>query len=167
MGDWKLKFEFWKNRKFRFFTPNFKVRRMLSSLRKLKRMMIEVREPDDFHHHLRDGESLSDVVKFAARSFRSVIVMPNLKPPVRTVQDAISYRNRILQHSTEFPDFNPLMTLYLTDNTSPEDIQQAKSTGLIHAVKYYPAGATTNSEFGVTSLAKVERVLQVRLLLFE
>lgn len=128
--------------------------------------MIEVREPDDFHHHLRDGESLPDVVKFAARSFRSVIVMPNLKPPVRTVQDAISYRNRILQHSTEFPDFNPLMTLYLTDNTSAEDIQQAKSTGLIHAVKYYPAGATTNSEFGVTSLAKVERVLQVKLLLF-
>ena len=128
--------------------------------------ILEIIEPDDFHHHLRDGDSLADVVQFAARSFRSVIVMPNLKPPVRTVQDATDYRERILRHTTAFPDFNPLMTLYLTDNTTSEDIIAAKATGFIHAVKYYPAGATTNSEFGVTSLARVEKVLQVIILKF-
>jgi dihydroorotase len=124
---------------------------------------IEILQPDDFHHHLRDGDALQHVVQLAAQQFRSVIVMPNLKPPVRTVADATAYRQRILQHTTSFPDFNPLMTLYLTDQTPPEDIIAAKATGFIHAVKYYPAGATTNSEFGVTSITRVEKVLEVRI----
>ena len=126
---------------------------------------IEILQPDDFHHHLRDGDALQHVLQLAARQFRNVLVMPNLKPPVRTVADATAYRQRILQHtSASFPDFKPLMTLYLTDQTQPEDIIAAKATGFIHAVKYYPAGATTNSEFGVTSLVKVERVLEVKLI---
>jgi dihydroorotase (homodimeric type) len=128
----------------------------------LKKVMIQLHQPDDFHHHLRDGDVLDDVVQLAAKQFRSVIVMPNLKPPIRTVSDANAYRHRILSCTSEsFPDFNPLMTLYLTDNTSVEEIEDAKSSGFIHAVKYYPAGATTNSEFGVTSLDRVEAVLQV------
>jgi dihydroorotase len=130
--------------------------------RRKNKNMIELPHPDDFHHHLRDGDALNDVVQLAAKQFRSVIVMPNLKPPIRTVNDAHAYRQRILSCTSElFPDFNPLMTLYLTDHTSVEDIEAAKASGYVHAVKYYPAGATTNSEFGVTSLERVEAVLQV------
>jgi dihydroorotase len=122
---------------------------------------MEITAPDDYHHHLRDGDVLKDVVVHAARQFRRVIVMPNLKPPVRTTADALAYRDRILAEvPSEFPDFQPLMTLYLTDNTSSADIVEAKATGVIHAVKYYPAGATTNSEFGVTSIDKVIDTLQ-------
>lgn len=123
---------------------------------------IEILQPDDFHHHFRDGESLKDVVLHAAKSFRRVIAMPNLKPPVRTVADAEAYRQRIQQHTKDLcSDFNPLMTLYLTDITTSEEIRAAKASNFIYAVKYYPAGATTNSEFGVSHISKVEHVLQV------
>ena len=122
--------------------------------------MIEIAYPDDFHHHLRDGDSLKDVVQLAARSFSRVVAMPNLKPPVRTLEDAIAYRDRI-KSCIEDNEFQPLMTLYLTDTTTPEDIIRAKSSGVVFAAKLYPAGVTTNSEFGVTQIDKVDSVLQV------
>jgi len=136
-------------------------------------MMMEFLEPDDFHHHLRDGECLKDVVRFAARSFGRIVVMPNLKPPVRSVVEAREYFDRIMScmvEDTSSPKdrtcidrygFQPLMTLYLTDSTTREDVIAAKNSGLIHAYKLYPAGATTNSEFGVTSLDRILVALQV------
>ena len=126
--------------------------------------MIEIAYPDDFHHHLRDGDALKGVVNLAARGFARVVAMPNLKPPVRTLADAISYKERIMacvDQDGSNPDFQPLMTLYLTDTTTPEDVIQAKSSGVVFAAKLYPAGATTNSEFGVTSMTKVDSVLEV------
>lgn len=116
--------------------------------------------PDDWHLHLRDGEALKAVLPYTARQFARAIVMPNLKPPVRTVTDAKAYRDRILAAIPTGQQFEPLMTLYLTDNTHPEDIVQAKDSGFVKAVKYYPAGATTNSEFGVTDIRKCDAVLE-------
>lgn len=116
--------------------------------------------PDDWHLHLRDGEALKAVLPYTARQFARAIVMPNLKPPVRTVTDAKAYRDRILAAIPTGQQFEPLMTLYLTDNTRPEDIVQAKDSGFVKAVKYYPAGATTNSEFGVTDIRKCDAVLE-------
>jgi dihydroorotase len=122
--------------------------------------------PDDWHLHLRDGAALASVLAASARQFARAIVMPNLKPPVRTVAEALAYRQRILDALPPGADFQPLMTLYLTDNTRPEEIAAfADSTGSGHggevvAVKYYPAGATTHSEFGVTDLRKVWPVLE-------
>lgn len=129
--------------------------------------------PDDWHLHVRDGAVLETVIHHSAAQFRRAIIMPNLKPPIRTTEEALAYRDRImqalhrqkstglesldLQHS-DFPSagfqemgFQPLMTLYLTDQTSPEEIKKAKAAG-IQAVKYYPAGATTNSEYGLTAI---------------
>ena len=118
--------------------------------------------PDDWHHHLRDGPALADVVAHAANSFRRVVAMPNLKPPVKKLADAIAYKERIMECVPEDKksSFEALMTLYLTDTTTAEDVLFAKQSGIVHAVKLYPAGATTNSEHGVTSLAKVTAVLR-------
>ena len=109
-------------------------------------------QPDDWHLHLRDGDVLKSTVPQAARQFHRAIIMPNLKPPVTTTEKALEYRKRILDALPSGSDFEPLMTLYLTDNTSPEDIKRAKESGIIHGAKLYPAGATTNSDAGVTSL---------------
>ena len=116
--------------------------------------------PDDWHLHLRDGDMLAAVLPDTARRFARAIVMPNLKPPVRTVADAAAYRERILAALPAGLTFEPLMTLYLTDNTSPEEILKAKVSGFVHAVKYYPAGATTNSDSGVTDIRRVDAALE-------
>ncbi len=115
--------------------------------------------PDDLHLHLRDGPVLASVVPPTARVFGRAIVMPNLRPPVTTVAAAAAYRERILVAVPEGVAFEPLMTLYLTDNTPVAEIAVAKASGFVHAVKYYPAGATTNSDSGVTALSRVYPVL--------
>jgi dihydroorotase len=108
--------------------------------------------PDDWHLHLRDGPYLATTVAHSARQFGRAIIMPNLKPPVVTTAQAEAYRARILDALPNGAQFQPLMTLYLTDNTPPEEIRRAKHSGIIHGVKLYPAGATTNSDAGVTRL---------------
>jgi dihydroorotase len=113
---------------------------------------IRLRRPDDWHLHLRDGPLMRAVVPDTARVFARAIVMPNLKPPITTVAAASDYRDRILEALPAGVRFEPLMTLYLTDNTSPAEIRRAADSGFVHAVKYYPAGATTNSDSGVTDL---------------
>ncbi len=116
--------------------------------------------PDDWHLHLRDGAALAAVLPHTARQFARAIVMPNLRPPVTTVELAEAYRRRILAVLPENSSFEPLMTLYLTDNTAPDEIALAKTSGRVHAVKYYPAGATTNSDSGVTRLEHCFRALE-------
>src|SRR6476660_7061219 len=116
--------------------------------------------PDDWHLHLRDGAAMASVLPHTARQFARAIVMPNLKPPVTTALDAAAYRERILAALPQGMSFEPLMTLYLTDNTDPDEIRRAQDTGFIHAVKLYPAGATTNSAAGVTDLRKCYRTLE-------
>jgi dihydroorotase len=116
--------------------------------------------PDDWHLHLRDGASLPRTVADVAARFGRALIMPNLRPPVTHVEQAASYRERILAAVPKGLKFEPLMTLYLTDNTSVEEIARAKASGFIHAVKLYPAGATTNSDAGVTSIEKVTAVLE-------
>jgi len=111
--------------------------------------------PDDWHLHLRDGAAMTDVLAPTAHTFRRAIVMPNLKPPVTTVALAASYRERILAARPDGAAFEPLMTLYLSDQTSPEEVHRARDSGFVHAIKYYPAGATTNSASGVTALERV------------
>jgi dihydroorotase len=122
---------------------------------------INLTMPDDWHLHLRDGEALRSVLADSARRFGRAIVMPNLKPPVTTVEAARAYRDRILSALPSGSDFEPLMTLYLTDNTKPAEIHKAKTSGIVNAVKYYPAGATTNSDSGVTDIRKCLDVLAV------
>lgn len=121
---------------------------------------ISLIRPDDWHLHLRDGAAMASVLPHTARQFARAIVMPNLKPPVTTAQDAAAYRERILAALPEGMRFEPLMTLYLTDNTPPDEIRRAQDTGFIHAVKLYPAGATTNSAAGVTDLRKCYKTLE-------
>ena len=116
--------------------------------------------PDDWHLHLRDGVALKAVLPDSARQFARAIVMPNLRPPVTTVESALSYRQRILDALPEAANFEPLMTLYLTDNTSVDEIKKAKASGMIYGVKLYPAGATTNSDAGVSDLAKCMTALE-------
>ena len=116
--------------------------------------------PDDWHLHVRDGEMLKAVLPHTVRQFSRAIIMPNLKPPVRSVAEAAAYRDRIIAAIPEGKQFEPLMTLYLTDNTEPEDIVAAKASGFVKALKYYPAGATTNSDSGVTDIGKCERVFE-------
>ncbi len=116
---------------------------------------ITITRPDDWHLHLRDGAALAAVLSDTARRFGRAIVMPNLKPPITTVAQAAEYRTRILAVLPPSLKFEPLMTLYLTDNTSADEIQRARDSGFVHAVKLYPAGATTNSDAGVTSMDKV------------
>lgn len=118
---------------------------------------LRLRRPDDWHVHLRDGAVLQSVVAHTARQFARAIVMPNLTPPVTTTEQALAYQQRImaaLATHPEAPAFTPLMTLYLTDNTPAEEIAKAKASDVVHAVKLYPAGATTNSDAGVTDLLK-------------
>lgn len=110
--------------------------------------------PDDWHLHLRDGAALDTVLSHTARQFARAIVMPNLKPPVTTVALAAAYRDRILAALPAGLSFEPLMTLYLTDNTAPEEITKAVESGFVKAVKLYPAGATTNSDAGLTAIEK-------------
>jgi dihydroorotase len=121
---------------------------------------LTITRPDDWHLHLRDGAALKAVLPHTARQFARAIIMPNLKPPVRLVAEAAAYRDRILAAVPEGQQFEPLMTLYLTDNTSPEEIIAAKASQFVKAVKYYPAGATTNSDLGVTDLRKCDRVFE-------
>ena len=115
---------------------------------------ITLTRPDDWHLHLRDGAALAAVAPHTARQFARAIVMPNLRPPVTTVAQAAAYRERILAAVPGRPTFSPLMTLYLTDNMPAQEIDRAKASGFVHAVKYYPAGATTNSDAGVTAIEK-------------
>ena len=115
--------------------------------------------PNDWHLHLRDGAMLAAVLPDTARRFARAIVMPNLKPPVVSTADALAYRERILAALPAGAVFEPLMTLYLTDRTPPEEITAARASGVVHAVKWYPAGATTNSEFGVTDIRRCDDTL--------
>jgi dihydroorotase len=116
--------------------------------------------PDDWHLHLRDGPQMADVLADTARCFARAIVMPNLRTPVRRTQDALAYRSRILAALPEDTAFEPLMTLYLTDDTPPEEIALAKRSGHVHGVKLYPAGATTNSDSGVTRISRCFHTLE-------
>lgn len=115
--------------------------------------------PDDWHVHLRDGDALKTVVPHTAVSFGRAVVMPNLRPPVTTAAQALAYRERILAAVPTGVSFDPLMTLYLTDQLPPEEIQRAKAAGVV-ACKLYPAGATTNSDSGVTDLRKIYPTLE-------
>ena len=121
---------------------------------------LTITRPDDWHLHLRDGEHMKAVLADTTRRFARAIVMPNLRPPVTTVGAARAYRDRILAALPAGTRFEPLMTLYLTDNTPRDEIRGAKECGFVHAVKYYPAGATTNSDSGVTDLARCYPVLE-------
>jgi dihydroorotase len=116
--------------------------------------------PDDWHLHLRDGEQLAAVLPHTAAQFGRAIVMPNLKPPVTSTALAAAYRRRILEARPEGTGFEPLMTLYLTDNTPAAEIREAKASGFVHAVKLYPAGATTHSDSGVTDLRHAYKALE-------
>ena len=122
-------------------------------------MQITLTRPDDWHLHLRDGEALASVLAHTARQFGRAIVMPNLKPPVTTVERAQAYRDRIVAALPAGACFEPLMTLYLTDNTPASEIAKAAASGFVKAVKLYPAGATTNSDDGLTNIAKAYDVI--------
>lgn len=124
---------------------------------------LSILQPDDWHLHLRDGEALTAVVGATALQFARAIVMPNLKPPVTTVEQALAYRDRIL-HALSHSEgaktgFNPLMTLYLTDNTSAQEVERVAASDHVYAFKLYPAGATTNSDAGVSDITKVSPAL--------
>ena len=121
---------------------------------------LTITRPDDWHLHLRDGAALSAVLPDTARQFARAIIMPNLKPPVTTVAQASAYRDRILAALPVGMAFEPLMTLYLTDNLPAEEIVAAKASGFVHAVKLYPAGATTNSDAGVTDIRRCAATLE-------
>ena len=121
---------------------------------------LTLRRPDDWHLHLRDGAALAAVVADSARRFARAIVMPNLKPAVRTTEQALHYRKRILDALPSGANFQPLMTLYLTDDTPPEEIAHAKLSGHVFGVKLYPAGATTHSDEGVTRLSRCFHALE-------
>jgi len=116
---------------------------------------LTITRPDDWHLHVRDGAHLASVVPFTARQFARAVIMPNLKPPVTTVAQAAEYRQRILEAVPKGLSFEPLMTLYLTDATAPDELRAAKASGFIVGAKLYPAGATTHSDAGVTSVEKI------------
>ena len=120
---------------------------------------ITLRRPDDWHLHLRDGEALRAVLPFTAARFARAIVMPNLKPPITTTEQALAYRRRILDALPAGLKFEPLMTLYLTDRTEPAEVDRAKASGCVNGFKLYPAGATTHSDAGVTDIRRIEPVL--------
>src|SRR5688572_22313776 len=121
---------------------------------------LTLRKPDDWHVHLRDGPAMQAVLADTARRFARAIVMPNLKPPVTTTSQALHYRDRILGALPDGVEFEPLMTLYLTDDTPPEEISRAKLSGRVFGVKLYPAGATTHSDAGVTRISRCFRALE-------
>jgi dihydroorotase len=116
--------------------------------------------PDDWHLHLRDGPQMADVLPDSARRFARAIIMPNLRAPVRTTAEALAYRDRIVAALPEDAAFEPLMTLYLTDDTPPEEIARARLSGQVHGVKLYPAGATTHSDSGVTRVSRCFHTLE-------
>jgi dihydroorotase len=117
---------------------------------------LALRRPDDWHLHLRDGASLRSVLPFTAAQFARAIIMPNLKPPVTTVEQALAYRQRIIEALAAGVRFEPLMTLYLTDRTDPAEVDRARASGAIHGFKLYPAGATTHSDSGVIDFRRVD-----------
>ncbi len=121
---------------------------------------LTITAPDDWHLHLRDGDALPHTVTHSARQFRRAIVMPNLSPPVTTTALAGAYRERILAAVPEGLRFEPLMSLYLTDTTSPAEVEKAANSGFVHGFKLYPAGATTNSDSGVTDIRRTDAALQ-------
>lgn len=121
---------------------------------------LTITRPDDWHIHLRDGAALQHTVADVSRYFGRCIVMPNLTPPVRNVAEAEVYKSAIMNHLPQGRDFQPLMVLYLTDNTSPADIAEAAASNTVFAAKLYPAGATTNSDAGVTDVAKMDHVFE-------
>lgn len=123
------------------------------------KQQITLRAPDDWHIHLRDGTALARTVGDAAKQFRRAIIMPNLVPPVVNAENALAYRTRIEAEVPEGADFTPLMVIYLTDNTTPEVVQEAHAAGVV-AAKLYPAGATTNSDSGVTDIANIYPALE-------
>lgn len=122
--------------------------------------ILTLTRPDDWHLHVRDGDALRAVVPHSARQFARAIIMPNLRPPVTTTTQALAYRKRIIAAVPTGLDFQPLMTLYLTDHTPPTEISQARDSGHIVACKLYPAGATTNSDAGVTDIRRINPVLE-------
>jgi len=124
-------------------------------------MELTLTRPDDWHLHVRDGAVLASVLPHTARQFGRAIIMPNLQPPVTTTAQALAYRKRILAALPVDADFSPLMTLYLTDNTTPDDIIEAHASQQVHAVKLYPAGATTHSDAGVTAISNTYATLEV------
>ena len=128
---------------------------------KLSPNTLTITRPDDWHLHLRDGSVLADVLPHTAAQFARAIVMPNLKPPVTTTAMASAYRDRILAALPKGMTFEPLMVLYLTDNTQPDEIRKAVESGFVHGVKLYPAGATTNSDAGVTDLQRCMPALEM------
>ncbi|MGH8667257.1 MAG: dihydroorotase, partial [Burkholderiales bacterium] len=121
---------------------------------------LTITRPDDMHLHLRDGAAMRCVLPHTAARFARAIVMPNLRPPITTTAMAAAYRARILAALPAGMAFEPLMTLYLTDDTAPGEIARARESGFVHAVKYYPAGATTNSDSGVSDIARCYGVLE-------
>jgi dihydroorotase len=121
---------------------------------------LSIQRPDDWHVHLRDGAALKSVARFTAARFARAIVMPNLVPPVTTTDMAGAYRDRVLAALPAQARFEPLMTLYLTDTTAPDEINRALNSGYVHGVKYYPAGATTHSDAGVTDLSRTYPALE-------
>ncbi len=121
---------------------------------------ITIVRPDDWHLHLRDGAAMASVLPHTARQFARAIVMPNLKPPVTTTQQAAEYQQRIKAALNHGSTFEPLMTLYLTDQTTPEEVVRARDSGIVHAVKLYPAGATTHSDSGVTDVRRCVRAFE-------
>lgn len=121
---------------------------------------LRIRRPDDWHVHLRDGEALRAVLPFTAARFGRAIVMPNLRPPVTATAHAIAYHGRILACLSAGAAFRPLMTLYLTDHTEPGEVDRARSSGIVHGFKLYPAGATTHSDAGVTDVRRIDPVLE-------
>lgn len=124
-------------------------------------MKLTIRCPDDFHHHFRDGAELKAIVPLVAHRFKRAIAMPNVTPPVTTTELAMSYRERIMASVPEdVSEFEPLMTLYLTDNTTSEELKKAKASGKVVGCKLYPAGATTNSENGVTDIKQIYPVFK-------
>ena len=117
-------------------------------------------QPDDWHAHLRDGLALQRTVPDLAKQFSRAICMPNLVPPVKTVEEAEAYRERIMAHVPEGVNFDPRMVLYFTDQTSPEEVKKIKASAHVNAIKLYPAGATTNSDNGVSDIRKVYAVIE-------
>ena len=121
---------------------------------------IDILRPDDFHLHLRDAEALKALVVHSASQFARAMIMPNLPEPVTTTERALAYKKRILDALPPGVNFEPLMTLYLTDNTSAEEIRRAKESGIVYGIKLYPQGATTNSDEGVSELSKCMKALE-------
>lgn len=133
---------------------------MSTSSNSAEQQLISFTRPDDWHLHLRDGAAMQSVLPDTARCFARAIIMPNLNPPVVNTEQAAAYRERILSALPAELNFEPLMTLYLTDKTSPVEIKRAKNSGFIHAIKLYPAGATTHSAAGVTDISHCQAVLE-------